>query len=153
MPQPYVLDVGPALPRAAFAVKRCAGRHHDHVDDRVEKARGILPPVFLVRVVQHETAQPQCATVLDDLPVAVEDPDLRARILRQPNDERLTQRRIDCGDCLTDQPRLACRLRDAAVDDPAAIGIEVEKAACEQQERKDIDGEDAPRERDLTRPA
>jgi hypothetical protein len=43
-------------------------------------------------------------------------------------------------------------LRHPAVDDPAAIGIEIEEAAAEQCEREDVDRENPRREADAVRP-
>ena len=43
------------------------------------------------------------------------------------------------GDRLADQSRLPQGLRDAAVDDPRPIGIEIEEAARDQQQHEDVD--------------
>ena len=53
---------------------------------------------------------------------------------------------------LRHQPRLARGLFDAAVDDPAAVRIEVREAPSQQRQREDVHRQDAWRQRDAVRP-
>jgi hypothetical protein len=88
----------------------------------------------------------------DQLAALVIEPNARAGVAGEAEHEQIAALGSRRGDCLRDQPDLATRLRHAAVDDPAAVGIEIEEAAAEQREREDVDREDPRGEADAVRP-
>ncbi len=66
--------------------------------------------------------------------------------MSQPYDQCVAIRGIGGRNSLTDQPGFAHRLFNAAVDDAASIGVEIEKSAAEQHQGYNVDRKNAPGE-------
>src|SRR3546814_5072641 len=83
--------VGPVIARLMLAIERCARGADDGVDHRIEKARGVLLPRFLVGIDQAEVLEAKVSAVGDFVTIVVVQADSCAGIARQAEDRKSTR--------------------------------------------------------------
>ncbi len=150
-------DVGPVEPLVgiALAVERRRGRRpRRYRSPRRGSARPTGPRARLSGSRSTTLCSPMSRLSAIDLPVS-SNRRMRVPVSRARLSTSRSRRSLSAADAsawaISRASRLACA--DAAVDDPAAVRIEVEEAARQQREREDIDRQDARRERNPSGPS